>query len=168
MDPISSAQLREILVKGWMTHDAMWFKHCLEQVGMEKTNLINRQAVRSMALVETKRLAKLLGVERVTNLDDLRAFVQGAASIIVADFMAFGYSFEPPDRMHCRMQNCFAHDGIKRLGVIDQYQCGIFTRVEAWLEGLGLSFTVEPRVTGCMLRQQGRCQRQYTITNWAA
>jgi hypothetical protein len=60
--------------------------------------------------------------------------------------------------------SCFAHDGVSKLGVIDRYECGIFERVEAWFETLGLNYTVTPRVTGCMMYEQGRCFREYEFT----
>jgi hypothetical protein len=46
---LETGQLKELLNKGWMTHDAMWFYNCLQEVGIEKTNKINRAAVKMMA-----------------------------------------------------------------------------------------------------------------------
>ena len=41
-------ELKELLIKGWMTHDGMWFYHCLQECGIEKTNRINKAAIRAM------------------------------------------------------------------------------------------------------------------------
>jgi hypothetical protein len=43
---------------------------------------------------------------------------------LTGDFMK--YSFMSKDMNHLRgtLHQCFAHDGIKALGVIDQYECG--------------------------------------------
>jgi len=60
MNRVEGAQLKELLIKNWMTHDAMWFYHSVQSFGMEKTNVVNRAAVRSMAGVEIKRLRKAL------------------------------------------------------------------------------------------------------------
>ena len=49
---IEKNDLRELLVKGWMTHDAMWLYHCFQECGMEKTNRINKAAVQSMSAIE--------------------------------------------------------------------------------------------------------------------
>ena len=37
--------LKELLVKCWMTHDAMWFLHTLNDGGIEKANKINKAAI---------------------------------------------------------------------------------------------------------------------------
>jgi hypothetical protein len=45
---ISKKELKEILIKGWMTHDAMWLLHCLRKTGIETTNKSNsRKSLRS-------------------------------------------------------------------------------------------------------------------------
>ena len=47
--PLETKELKELLIKCWMTHDAMWFYHCLQECGIEKTNRINRAAVKAVA-----------------------------------------------------------------------------------------------------------------------
>ncbi len=42
MELLSKEELKEILIKGWMTHDAMWFLHFLRKTGIETTNKINK------------------------------------------------------------------------------------------------------------------------------
>ncbi len=162
----SPEQVRQLLIKQWMTHDAMWLAHCMQEVGMEKANRINRRAVRSMALIETKRLMKLLGVPAVNDFQSFQDYVNRTSEILVADFMGFSYSFPAPEVMRCAMQTCFAYEGVKRLGAIEHYQCGIFERIEGWLEGLGVSYTVEPRVDGCMMLTLGYCFRNYSLTGY--
>ena len=56
--PLEKKELKDLLVKCWMTHDAMWFYHCLQECGIEKTNRINRAAVKAVAAVEIRRLRK--------------------------------------------------------------------------------------------------------------
>jgi len=57
---IETKQLKELLNKGWMTHDAMWFYNSYQEVGIEATNRINRAAVKAMAAIEIKRIAQAL------------------------------------------------------------------------------------------------------------
>lgn len=156
-------QVRQLLIKNWMTHDAMWLANCAWELGMERTNRLNLAAVKAMAVIEAKRLAKLLGVDRVDSFETLQGFVDQSWQILVADFMDFHYQFQEPNIMRAEMKGCFAYDGTKRLGVIDQYQCGIFERINGWMEGLQLEYSVTPEVTGCMMHQEGRCFREYTI-----
>ena len=35
--PLEKNELKELLNKNWMTHDAMWFYNCLQECGIEKT-----------------------------------------------------------------------------------------------------------------------------------
>ena len=44
--------LRQLLLRGWLTHDAMWFKTTLDEFGIETANKLNRGAIRSMAPIE--------------------------------------------------------------------------------------------------------------------
>ena len=56
--PLEKKELKELLVKCWMTHDAMWFTHCLQECGIDKTSKINREAVKAVAAVEIGGLKK--------------------------------------------------------------------------------------------------------------
>ena len=163
MASLNTNELKEILIKGWMTHDGMWFQGCLQACGIEQTNKINRGAVRDMAKIEVKRMAKALGVGRVDGFDDLQALLNGISHTLVADFMDITFSLSRPNQLYCQMKTCWAHDGIKRIGVIDQYECGVFDRISGWFEGLGIDYSVTPEVKECMMHSQGECHRTYTF-----
>ena len=159
MKSLDKKEIKELLNKSWMTHDGMWFYHCLQECGIEVTNKINKAAVRSMAMVEGKRLKKVLGIEKIEDFEELKYFIEGAYGIVKADFINFVYSFPSENTAHVEMQECFAYDGIKKMGVIDQYQCGIFSRMEGWFDGLGIKYSVTPQVEGCMMHTDGECFR---------
>jgi hypothetical protein len=86
-DRIDKLELRELLNRNWMTHDAMWFFHSVRQHGIEKTNAINKAAVRSMAMVETKRLKKAFGIEAIRTFDELKQFIRSGFEIIRGSFI---------------------------------------------------------------------------------
>jgi hypothetical protein len=156
LDTISKRDLREFLTKGWMTHDAMWFYHCSQEIGMEKTNKINRSAVRSMAAIEAKRVSKLMGL-KVESFDDLKRILNEGFAIIKADFMNFTYEFPEQNVFRWNIFGCFAYDGIKGLGLIDQYECGIKERAYGWMDGLGIEFEVQPDTLACTMHTTGKC-----------
>jgi Family of unknown function (DUF6125) len=160
---IDRQQLKELLLKNWMTHDGMWFYHSLQEFGIEKTNKVNKEAVKSMSIIELKRLKKILGVESISNFDELKAFLTSAYKLVMADFMEFGYEYKEPNIVEIwwEPEKCFAYQGIKQIGVIDDYECGIFERTETWYKTLGLNFTVSPKVSGCMMHTEGKCFREY-------
>lgn len=161
MRTLTREEVQELLIKGWMTHDAMWFRHCVEACGIEQTNDINKAAVRSMAAIEIRRLTKALGMTEVHTMETLREVIEAAWGVIRADFMEFAYSYPAPDVMRWDVRRCFAFDGVARLGVADRYECGIFPRIEAWFDTLDIPYTVAPTVTGCMMRDEAACFREY-------
>jgi hypothetical protein len=92
-----------------------------------------------------------------------RELIEAAWQLIKADFMEFTYSYPAPNVMRWDVRRCFAFDGVTQLGVADQYQCGIFPRVETWFDVLGIKYTVTPAVGGCMMQSDGKCFREYTF-----
>jgi hypothetical protein len=160
-ESVGLPELREVLTKCWMTHDAMWFLYCSHECGIEKANRINKAAVNSMARIEVKRLMKLFEVERIGTFQDLRHFLEAMEVVIKPDFMKFHTSFPRENLLRWDMTECFAYEGVKKVGAIDVYQCGIFDRVQGWLEGMGIQYTVSPDVEGCMMHQRGVCFREF-------
>ena len=161
--PLETKALKELIVKCWMTHDAMWFYHCLQECGIEKTNRINRAAVKAVAAVESRRLKKMVGVDKFETFSEFWEFFQTAMSTFTGDFMQYSFESKEMNRIRGTWRRCFAYEGIKALGVIDQYECGIMDRVESWFDALGVRNEVEPKVTGCMMHTEGRCCRDYTF-----
>ncbi|KKL48447.1 hypothetical protein LCGC14_2325460 [marine sediment metagenome] len=72
-----------------MTHDAIWFKLSFENIGIDKTNQINREAARSMAKIEILRLLKALNLKRPESINDLLDMIHGALSIIRESYFEF-------------------------------------------------------------------------------
>jgi Family of unknown function (DUF6125) len=163
MKALKHKEVKEILIKNWMTHDAMWFYHCLQECGIERTNKINKAAVRSMAIIEIKRVQKAIGMDKVETFEDLKSMVDATFNTVRGDFMDFTYGFPSPNILRGDWRGCFAYDGIKRLGIIDQYQCGILERIYGWLDGMGVKYSVSPEVTGCMMHTDGKCYRDITF-----
>ena len=164
MSALEPSQVKELLNKNWMTHDAMWFFHCMRKLGMDETNQLNQAAVRSMARIEAGRLAEALGLESIASPEDLKRFVEGVFSVAKAEFMDFTYEFLQDGSLRINMGECFAHKGMRRLGVLDQYRCGIYLRVDTWLDALGVNYEAGPAFEGCLKHRQGECSRTYRFS----
>jgi hypothetical protein len=160
---LEKQEIREHLIKCWMTHDAMWFYHCLQAFGIEKTNTVNLAAVRSMATVEIRRVMKLIGMEKkqIHTFRELLAVVEGAFAVGKADFMLFDYAVPKENVLQWNMRQCFAHDGIAQIGAIGEYQCGILERIKGWFDGMGVSYTTVPEIKGCLMHTQGSCTGEF-------
>ncbi|MBV6493309.1 MAG: hypothetical protein LDLANPLL_01325 [Turneriella sp.] len=157
---IDKEKLKELLNANWMTHDAQWLMLCAEKLGMVATNEINRKAVRNMASVEVKRLKKAMGVKEIKNFAELKNFLECAFEIIRGSFMRFQMEFPEENIMLWKIPRCFAHDGVKSLGLITQYECGIVERLYAWFDTLGVRYTISPKPKGCNMVDFGKCEMQ--------
>ena len=165
LDSIDKDQLKQLLLRCWMTHDAMWFLQSVNEVGIETANRLNRAAVRQMAAVEAKRIMRLLGMDGAATFKDVQRFVESAGELVIGDFMDFTWDWSADEgRVRFEFQRCFAHEGVSALGVADEYECGIFERVYGWLDALGVTYEVNPDVTYCTMHHDGTCVRDVRIT----
>jgi hypothetical protein len=46
---------------------------------------------------------------------------------------------------------------MKKIGIIDGYNCGVIYRIECWLEAMGIPFNVNPKISKCMMHEKGAC-----------
>jgi hypothetical protein len=163
MKKLSKNELKEVLIKNWMTHDAMWFHHCLQECGIEKTNKINQAAVRAMGMIEIRRTQKALGMGKVQTFEDFKLLSDATWGIVKGEFMKFSYSYPANNALRVDFETCFAYEGMKRLAVVEEYRCGIFERIYGWFDGMGIQYEVSPQVVGCMMHTDGKCFRDFTF-----
>ena len=116
--PLEKRELRELINKNWMTHDAMWFYNCLQECGIEKTNKINKAAIKGMAATEIKRMKKALSIEKIETFEEYKHFFDSVMAIATGDFMKYSYNYAEHNFMHAEWRSCFAYDGMKALGTI--------------------------------------------------
>lgn len=157
-------ELVDLLQRCWMTHDGMWFYHCLKEFGIEKANSLNKAAIKSLAPLEIDRIRKTLGMEKkIETLGELQDFFSRAAPLFIPPFMNFSYAFHEPNIMHWEFEpnNCFAFKGIKRIGAIEQYDCGVIYRLACWFDSLGLKYRCAPPVTRCLMLGGGSCSGDF-------
>jgi len=163
MKSLDTKELKELLVKCWMTHDGLWFYHCLQECGIEKTSTINQAAARAIGNIEAKRIARAVGFDKVSSFEELKRLVKEGFAIVRGDFMHFTHDFSTNNVMHIETNRCFAYEGITKMGAIDGYDCGIFARMAGWLDGLEIPYEVSPPIRGCLLHTEGRCYRDFTF-----
>lgn len=157
---ISQKEIIDLLGKCWMTHDGMWFFHCLQKFGIAATNRMNKSAIQSLAPIEIKRIKQVLGIDkRIVNFDEFKLFFMEASKLMVPDFMNVRFNFPEKNRMTWvfNQGKCFAYEGIKKLGAIDQYECGVLYRIRCWLEALEIENKFDPEIDKCNMHVNGRC-----------
>ena len=67
-DDLTKQQLKELLVKCWMTHDGSWFYNCACELGIEGANKLNKAAIKNLSVIEMQRIKKAMGWEAVLKL----------------------------------------------------------------------------------------------------
>ncbi len=161
LEKMNKNDLKELFSKNWLTHDAMWYGNCVFEQGPEIANRLNKKAVRSMAGIEIKRIMKLMGIPRTTTIkhfDELAEIIETAILLVQTSFMKFDFSFPRKNVLHGQFHDCFAHDGVKRYGMIKEYECGILERVKGWLDAIKVDYKMAPAFTGCLMYQEGFCE----------
>jgi hypothetical protein len=161
MQEIPGRELKELLLKCWMTHDGMWFYHTMCDSGIDKANQINKAAIKSLAAVEMERVRTAFGVKEICSFQDVEALFDAAFGVLTDSFMGFEYSFPSENVMHWEMGKCFAHSGMTRLGVIDRYECGVIYRVACWFDSLGIRYSLNPPVDRCIKHLSGACRGDF-------
>ena len=166
LEKITKSELKETLNLGWMTHDAMWFTQSLNQLGIEQANKLNIAAVLSMAKIEIRRLKKLLNTGNISNTIELKDFFDDLILIVMPKFMKFSFDQVDEDVLRWVWEpgKCFAYRGIKKLGVVEGYQCGVLPRIQGWLEGLNIDYEMIPPVHGCQMHRTGECSVDFKIS----
>ena len=91
---LNKEDIIDLLNRCWMTHDGMWFYHCLREFGIAKANEMNKSAIKSLAPLEIDRIKKALGIEkRIENFQDFKNFFIDATSLFVPAFMNITMTF---------------------------------------------------------------------------
>jgi hypothetical protein len=147
-----------------MTHDGMWFYHCMQEFGIEKANHLNKAAIKSLAPLEIERIKKTLGmVKRIANFNELKDFFERAAPLFIPPFMNASMSFPGENVLHWAFEpnQCFAFKGIKRIGAIERYDCGVIYRLACWFDSLRLKYRIRPQIERCLMLDNGDCSGDF-------
>jgi len=161
---LQEEEIIDLLNRCWMTHDGMWFYHCLKNFGIEKANELNKAAIKSLAPMEIDRIKKALGAEKqIENFQELKDFFIATSHLFIPAFMNIAISFPNENMLHWEFEpgNCFAYKGIKRIGAIDEYECGVIYRLACWFDSLGIKYNVTPQVRRCLILDSGVCQGDF-------
>ncbi len=163
LDLLTKHEIRDLLGKGWLTHDGMWFLHAAAELGVDRANALNRAAIRGMSEIEVRRLVGALEVDLdgLTTSDQVRRLITNGLALLLPDSVSSRIRVSAPDPAIVRLEwddgECFAYKGMRRAGLLDGYECGVVYRIECWLEALGIRHEVDPAVGRCQMRVGASC-----------
>ena len=98
-----------------------------------------------MGTIEIRRIQKAVGIQNVATFEDVKSLLEAAWDIVKGDFMKSSLSLPAKNILRGDFERCFAYEGIKGIGAIEQYQCGIFERIYGWVNGRGNKDNFSPR-----------------------
>ena len=155
IDDLTREEIRDLLGKGWLTHDGMWFYSASRALGVDKANALNKAAIKSQAPLELGRAMKILGMEEFRTFDELKEFMVETLRLTLpaSVFEKFRLSFPRKNLLHWEWaeQECFAYKGMKQMGTVDDYRCGVMYRIECWFETLGIRYRIDPKLDRCLM-----------------
>lgn len=169
LDGIKKTDIRDLLGKGWLTHDGMWFYQTYNKLGIEKANELNKEAIKAMAPIEVHRMKRLLGnvQGKFETLDELLQFMLPALEVTLPDsvFKNLRFTATSDNFLHWEWESsqCFAYKGMKQMGIIDGYRCGVMYRIECWLQALGIRYSMHPVIEGCLMHEKGSCEGEIQV-----
>ncbi len=105
---------------------------------------------RELGRVEMKRFMKALDFPPSGNMEEYLVLKKAALSMFGPDLVDYEIKILDPQTYEMHLTRCFAHENIVRAGIKDQYECGIFSRLQGWIDAQGLKHELAPALGKCM------------------
>jgi hypothetical protein len=150
LDRLSFNTQKDLLIKAWMSHDARWFMAVAEHFGIEHANRLNQKVARELGRVEMKRFMKALNLTPSRNMEEYLNLKNAALSMFGPDLVDYEMKVLDRQSYEMHLKKCFAHENIVRAGIKDQYECGIFSRLQGWIDAQGMEHELAPALGKCM------------------
>ncbi len=141
---------RDLLIKGWMSHDARWYMAVAEHFGIETANRLNQMVAKELGRVEMKRFMKALGLSPSRNIEEYLDLKRAGLSMFGHDLVDYDIKILDHQSYEMHLRRCFAHENIIRAGIKDQYECGLFSRLQGWIDAQGLEHELTPALGKCL------------------
>ena len=155
---ISRDQLKDMLLKNWMTHDALWYGEVAARFGMAEASPMNLRVCRKLGRIEFKRLMTLAGASPPKDFEAYRELFELGGKVFVPEFITLHIDYPGKSTQVFHVSECFAHEGMKKLGLLPEYECGIFERIEGWFDAMGLRYTRTPDLSRCLKFKGEECR----------
>ena len=163
LNSLSFEMEKDLLIKGWMSHDARWFMAVAKHFGMDAANRLNQSVCRELGRVEMKRYMKTLGLSPAKNLEEYLTLMKAALSLYGSGLAEYEIKTLNKQSYETHMTRCFAYENIVRAGIEDQCECGIFARLQGWIDAQELSHELSPPLGRCLMVLGKECRYRITL-----
>ena len=155
---LNKDQLRDILIKNWMTHDALWYGEVAAKFGMADASPMNLRVCRKLGQIECGRLMKMVEAPPPTGIEEYQELFEVGKQVFFPGFVSVHIDYPGNDSQVFQFLDCFAHRGMKKIGLIPDYECGIFERIEGWFDAMELRYTRTPDLSRCLKFNGKECK----------
>ena len=155
---IDKEQLRDILIKNWMTHDALWYGEVAAKFGMAEASPMNLRVCRKLGQIECGRLMKMVEAPPPTGIEEYQELFELGKQVFFPEFVSVKIDYPGNDSQVFQFLDCFAHRGMKKTGHLPDYECGIFERIEGWFDAMELKYTRTPDLCRCLKFKGKECK----------
>ncbi|MGZ3567700.1 MAG: DUF6125 family protein [Thermodesulfobacteriota bacterium] len=163
LNSLSFEMEKDLLIKGWMSHDARWFMAVAKHFGMDAANRLNQSVCREIGRVEMKRYMKKLALSPARNLEEYLTLMEAALSLYGSGLAEYKIKALNDQSYETHMRRCFAFENIVRAGIEDRCECGIFARLQGWIDAQGLEHELTPPLGKCMMVLGKECRYKITL-----
>jgi len=163
LNSLSFETEKDLLIKGWMSHDARWFMAVAKHFGMDAANRLNQSVCREIGRVEMKRYMKTLALSPARNLEEYLTLMEAALSLYGSGLAEYEIKTLNDQSYETHMRRCFAFENIVRAGIEDRCECGIFARLQGWIDAQGLEHELTPPLGKCMMVLGKECRYKITL-----
>jgi hypothetical protein len=141
---------KDLLIKGWMSHDARWYMAVAQHFGIEAANRLNQMVARELGRLEMKRFMKVLDLSPSRNMEEYLNLKKAALSMFGSNLVDYEIEIHDHQMYEMHLTRCFAYENIVKAGIKDRYECGIFSRLQGWIDAQGLEHDLTPALGKCM------------------
>jgi len=163
LSPLSFEMEKDLLIKGWMSHDARWFMAVTQHFGIDVANRMNQFVCKEIGRVEMKRYMKTLDLTQPRNLEEYLTYNKAAFSLYGSGLAEYEIKILDNQSYEMHLKRCFAYENIVRAGIKDQYECGILARIQGWIDAQGLKHELTPPLGKCMMVLGKECHYRITL-----
>jgi len=117
---LNKSQVRDLLLKNWMTHDALWYAEVALKLGMEEASPMNLRVCRKLGQIEYKRLLKMVNTSPPDDMEQFRTLCKIGRQVFVPDFMSLEIAYPDSNLLRIHVLECFAHRGMEKAGQLSE------------------------------------------------
>jgi hypothetical protein len=154
---------KDLLIRGWMSHDARWFMAVAKHLGMDAANRLNQSVCREIGRAEMKRYMKTLALTQPKDLEEYLTLNRAAFALYGSGLAEYNIKTLDHRSYEIHLKRCFAYENIVRAGIKDQYECGILARIQGWIDAQELEHELAPPLGKCMMVSGKECRYRITL-----